>query len=623
MSIPYFSKNPYNQDERYCRQCHSTAFCTDVAQGDIICTNCGVVAQSHIPHLGPEWRDFDAPDDLAKGAASSARCGTVPVNESKYIGGLEPTTMTNSIYGEHYGHGSAELAAKEAKVRRSLIKTHRVVEAFIEKRWKKNLEDRKLDRIVDSDVRPDARGEEKMEREEESRFISEKWSVDRALLLHGTPDELPSQEDVKNQREYLSKKMDASQRKTSLDVYHAYKLVKGALQRLHLIDNTQVFTEIIEMVCRYASTKKSFSVRGVSTRVAKMDKKLAEQQKEWNKRRQMGAIGSAFIYLICKRNGLGRSLIEICNSFRVTDANIPFLVNKENLVKATHFSKAIKEVKLLFPDYVQSATLRASSHLLAETPTSASIQLESKGAQGNVLNLSEATSTANLIEHMMKKLNLSPTALTGITTIVLHCKQEAFDLGIGTKQIALIASVAVLVCDAGVIMQRLATKMIEPGNSVLGKGKHMRPNKKRKRIEVNKPPNSSQPSISTSDGKIVKEEPINSLCESVSKKSIKSDLFSYSPIPLINNDRAYWYEWTNEKPWDRGLKQIEASCNISGSSVQEFYKKKLYPRRKDLLELLQGSLIQENARVNKKLGCKVHMLFHNIAAAAPLMTVRF
>eukprot|EP00555_Chaetoceros_dichaeta_P009095 CAMPEP_0198255802 /NCGR_PEP_ID=MMETSP1447-20131203/5853_1 /TAXON_ID=420782 /ORGANISM="Chaetoceros dichaeta, Strain CCMP1751" /LENGTH=553 /DNA_ID=CAMNT_0043942277 /DNA_START=104 /DNA_END=1762 /DNA_ORIENTATION=+ len=553
MSVPYFSNTDFHQDEQTCRECFSSALSTDVAQGDVICTDCGVVAQSHNPYLGAEWRDFDTADDLAKGQASSARCGGVLVDESKYYGGLEPTMMSSSVFGGQYGHGSSERAAKEAKIRQNLLKTHKVVEVLMEKRWKKQIEKKQF--LADARKRKREEwgiGQDEEETEIEGAdqiqdplsMVPERWSLHRALLLHGRSDEIPSQyRDADSEREYLRGQMDASQRKASLDVYRANTSINGALLKLNLAETRKVFNDIMEMVCQYAAKKKGFTVRGVSTRVVKLEKKALEQQKECNKERQIAAVGSAFIYFICKKQRLGRSLTEICASFQVTNRNYP-LSSKEDLIKPTHCSKAMNEIKLLFPDFVQSVTLSASDH---STKSSVSSSVAQKTS--NRLHSNEISSTTNLIEHTMQKLNLPLTAVNAITALVLYCRQQqlASGHGSGTTKNTLIASVTVLVCGAGEKMQKLATDSIRSG-----KRKQIGQIRLRKRIKlengISPKPSfvSSMTAVNTDDDSSTKTMP-TSVAKVISMDT--DTLLSSSPIPITNDGRSYWYEWSREKTW--------------------------------------------------------------------------
>ena len=99
-SIAAAYKNYNDNDEelqnKQCRHCHTPSLLLDWAQGDRVCTNCGIVDEQHIRDDRPEWREFDDADDLAKGAPSRARCGMVPVDETRFLGGLEPTTLSKN-----------------------------------------------------------------------------------------------------------------------------------------------------------------------------------------------------------------------------------------------------------------------------------------------------------------------------------------------------------------------------------------------------------------------------------------------------------------------------------------------------------------------------------------------
>lgn len=621
MSVPYCTNTDFNQEHQTCRECLSSDLLTDVAQGDIICTNCGVVAQSHNAYLGAEWRDFD--DDA--GQASSARCGGVLVDESKYYGGLEPTMLSSSVYGGQYNHGG-ERAAKEARLRQNLLKTHKVVEGLIEKRWKKQIEKKKFlanarrRKREEGGCTQNCVGDEDTEIDEASEIqdlpsaVPLKWSLHRALLLHGESNEIPSQyRDAKSERDYLRAQMDTSQRKASLEVYRANKSLNSALLKLNLTENRNAFGDVMDMMCRYASKKRGFIVRGVSTRAARGDKKLLEQHKEWNKERQMAAIGSAFIYFVCKKHRLGRSLVEICSSFRVTDINYPLLL-KQDLIKPAHCSKAMNEIKLLFPDFVQSAT----SSALGVTPeTTTSLATSAAQSNSGMLHMNDVSSTTNLVEHMMRKLTLPPAAVKAIITLVLHCKQQQLSTGdgSGTKQSTLIASVAVLVCCAGAKMRKLATDSVHSE-----KRKRLVHIKPRKRIKLEKgiiPTPAFVPSmagVKVSPNKVTSASAANVTC-------LKTEVsLSRSPSPMPQVSRSHWQEWSHERTWARSLKLIEMSCNVSGKVIQEYYKNHLHPKRKDLLELLQKPGTQDsNTGATRKFAFKLNILLQQMAAAAPLM----
>jgi len=641
MTTPYLSNTDFNEDQQTCRECLSSSFFTDVAQGDAICTNCGVVAQSHIPYAGPDWREPDAADSSAK--VSSARCGGVLIDESKYYGGLEPTTMSTYVYGGI--HGCGQHVAKEARLRQSLVKTHKVVEALMEKRWKKQIEKKKFLAIARKRKREErgvGQDEEDTEIDGDCQIqdpistVPVKWSLYRALLLHGNSEETSHIKDADIERAYLRQNMDPNQRKISMDIYRAHKALNGALLKLNLAENRAAFDDIMDLICQFASKKRGFCVRGISSRPSKLDakdKKVIERHKEWNKARHIAAVSSAFIYFVCKKHRLGRSLADICASFQATDMKYTILLN-EDLIKPTHCSKAMNEIKSLFPDFVQT-TLSAHAPSVENVPSSAVLERTS-----NHLHMNDVASTTNLVGHMMQKLLLPPTAVKAVTMLVLHCKHQQLTTGngSGTKITTIIASVAGLVCSAGVKMQNIANDSIRSGKRK--QSVHIKP---KKRIKLEKSSLSKSSAVSPLTPKLekcisLKPLPVTSmtnvkvetgsvqnapLTPGANTTVLKTDiLFSRGPDPASSEGRTYWYEWSHERTWKRSISLIERSCNVSGKTVQDYYKKQIYPRRNTLLELLQTPDIQDSKTgVKKNRAHKLCILLRHIAAAAPLIDV--
>jgi len=62
--------------EKICKGCKSPAenFITNLSEGDIICTNCGTVQESHYITDDPEWNNYTNDDSSSK--ISGVRCGT-------------------------------------------------------------------------------------------------------------------------------------------------------------------------------------------------------------------------------------------------------------------------------------------------------------------------------------------------------------------------------------------------------------------------------------------------------------------------------------------------------------------------------------------------------------------
>eukprot|EP00978_Attheya_sp_CCMP212_P048119 scaffold475162_cov67-Attheya_sp.AAC.1 len=96
------SKSLEKEKTCMCGSCGSDKLWVDWAAGDRVCTECGVVQEEHVREEGAEWKDFGEAEDLVKGAPSAARSGMVPVDETRYHGGLQPTTLSRQAFGGAY-----------------------------------------------------------------------------------------------------------------------------------------------------------------------------------------------------------------------------------------------------------------------------------------------------------------------------------------------------------------------------------------------------------------------------------------------------------------------------------------------------------------------------------------
>ncbi|RLI12471.1 transcription initiation factor IIB, partial [Candidatus Bathyarchaeota archaeon] len=50
--------SPVSPRERRCPACGSTSLITDEEQGEVVCTQCGLVVETDLMDYGPEWRTF-------------------------------------------------------------------------------------------------------------------------------------------------------------------------------------------------------------------------------------------------------------------------------------------------------------------------------------------------------------------------------------------------------------------------------------------------------------------------------------------------------------------------------------------------------------------------------------
>lgn len=163
---------------------------------------------------------------------------------------------------------------------------------MIEKKSLENLREMELERSLE-------KKEAKVKIESDNVFATEKWSLSRALYLHGNEDEfgsfMPSQSYISYCKENQDalKQLDASNRNASLDVYRAYSLIISASNILSL--PLHVREESIHLVCQYAMRRNGFNVKGVSKR-SKEDGVDKKKLRDENKRKQIVSLCSAVVY---------------------------------------------------------------------------------------------------------------------------------------------------------------------------------------------------------------------------------------------------------------------------------------------------------------------------------------
>lgn len=652
----------YDPSQIRCNFCHSSEMFMDYSQGDAVCTSCGVVHAEKLQYDGAEWRDFSAVNDEDK--RNVARAGSV-VDESRWNGGLEPTSL-GPVFGGYSGDAERN--------RKRLNKVKKAVDFWMNRDFERRVNDSRLAIQIKGKRRNKSTGDEQdwtelgtNEHEQiarqriddlqssEKMLVSEKWSLDRALLLHGSDDEIPDRytggakpRDLEQERDSLLKRMDISQRKASADLYKNYSLLRGAIRRLNLQQNVGIVAEAMDVICKYVNLKGAFTVKGVSTKISTSpasvspakSKRIIEDHRKYNKARQMASLGAAFIYLICKKNGLGRTLAEICASLHFEDVDSSTsrkqsALQSQTFIKAKHCSKAMAEIRSLMPEYVQSVTMatgkptviQSSSNTIAVKSESNSLALSTSIAPHAASVCASGssnyatTSATNLVEHTMRKLQLSAASIASITNLVIYAKENIED---GNKPAVLVAAIAYLVCDAGAIMQKLAKQatimkdetkinIVESNNKSERKRKHIRPaghrhpSSKKRRVGQSKafiPLKVTSTDIDSQPSSVTPEpEPFDALSHSVEEKK------SSSPFPS-------WSEWNRQKSWGRSFEQIRACCSVSFAAMKDCYSKQIYPIRKELLIVLQKSFIQ-NTNLD---GCEVDIMIGNIAAAAPLMS---
>ena len=699
-------------NQEYCHHCHSTALRVDWKQGDRVCTNCGVVAEEHLLDDGPEWRDFNEAEDLAKGLPAAARCGLVPVDETKYIGGLQPTTLSKQPFGGVVG-GTAINGAdgyKLSSIRARLIATDRKLNRMTEKMHRRALEEAKLDLSIqqkrlrertllsngnehaddeiddddESSVRPEYDHLILQEEEDAHRMHAalhtNKWSLSRAILLHGTADEQEQLGENVCEEKYFLEKMDNSLKAAAKDLYNAYSMISHAARCLNLPE--KVLNETIHRLLRYASRRDGFLVKGVSSRISSSPLSLsphddgsgygtnatssdtntrdqtAEKRnaairrlREHNKLKQMGSLGSAILFLTARNLGWTRSLVEVCASFQVAGNNGDGdeFVDMADFIKPKHVFRAMNEIKTTFPDYAHSMAMNDAGYVEAHPMTqqeSAMSQAGLNAGQPSRNMKDSAEALANFVDHSLRRLQLPPVAEASIRTLFAHCRSEQIQMGqhSGTKLSTLCAAVTYFVCTAGAVMQKLAQQaktrsIASPQYLNMTVASTSRSQLKRARggpsttLEIPLAKKKAKTEPASCGPTNVTATACNEDDSDVRPYSVEDEPFDVFKHPVVEDQsekqyemRRMWDAWAEQMPWLRKLAEVEESCGVSRTVVMEFYRSNLYPRRKFLLGILKDSVSKEKTSVDPLYSLRdapfASMLLDNISTAAPLMTAK-
>ncbi|KAL7563204.1 hypothetical protein ACA910_014478 [Epithemia clementina (nom. ined.)] len=674
--------NDDDDETRRCRGCSSTALRVDWAAGDRVCTNCGLVDEGHLLEERPEWRDFDDDNDLAKrmgggGGGASNRCGLVPNNEARWIGGLQPTSLSKYICGRASSTSHA--------TRKQLIKNNQRMDRMVEKRHERDLKNAKLSIQIrkkqkeqqqkirqrkrrrryengdeyeeeeeddeeeennhynpyeDDEEGPDIRPELEhlLVQEEETALAataalySDKWSLDRAIRLFGSGHEVASLADQPNGHhnndehddqddhdatgDGLRQKLDSTLTNASQDLYAAYSMLSQCAQRLELPD--RVTNEACALLCQYAARRDGFTVRGVSTQFKKAkagtkqkpqlklslssssskhqqqqqqqatveEKRARESLRQFNKFKQIGSLVAALVFYTARNLNHARSLVQVCASVdtppavqeflnSVADGNDDEGKKKDPFIKKKHCSKAMNEIRQVLPDFARSMAA-------ATLPGSCG---GASGTNGSADGTVPTASAESCVEHMARKLRLPPVAEASIRVLVAYCQKqddndddkshkntaaESSNLLLDTrKRFIMCAAISYFICQMGEIMQTLAQQACASDNA----RPIIVPRQKKRKVEKRVSTGSSE----RDDGH--GESTMNLFSDEDDAKAAAMEHRAYEM-------RRVWDAWREQTTWRRQLAEIERVADVSVSSVEEYFKNTLYPKRKALLEAL-------------------------------------
>jgi len=649
-----------------CRSCNSSSIVTDWKQGDRVCTRCGVVAEERLRDDRPEWKNFCEAEDIVKnkGAPSNARSGLVAVDETRYVGGLQPTLLSTDAFGANVG------GYKLANIRKQLKTTNRRLDHLVQKAHKRALQDARLERRVrlkmektnsasngntnsntnsnsneehDHDTHdPIGRPEFDMvvlqEEEDLNRLqaaiYADKWSLDRAIFLHGNSTEETDAAATATatgsgtaNREDLLSTMDKPLRDASRDLYTAYAMITRAARTLTLPN--RVVDESVHRLVQYAVRRDGFSVRGVSSRLPKaanantnngkedkdQRKIAAKRLREYNKAKQISSLGAAILFLTARNLGWTRTVLETCDCFR------PSLEHPSNnneatdtatatttivSIKAKHCFRAINEIKTYFPEYTRKpAAGDPNSNHSRSTTTHTTTTTTTTTTATTTNDDSIYVSASNFADHFVRNLHLPPVAEASVRALLVHCRHEQITLGhnSGTKMATLCATVVYFVCTAGAAMQKAAERQVNGNGNSNGNGSAASPQRAESLKNARKdattttttiPIGSTKDDSNTNSDTSDEDEDDDSNIDN-DNDAKPFDVFTHGPIvdnqveTLEYEMRRMWDAWAKQMPWSRSLLQIEQACgnnNVSINTVLKLYKSDLYPRRERLLDVL-------------------------------------
>jgi transcription initiation factor TFIIIB Brf1 subunit/transcription initiation factor TFIIB len=567
-SLPTSPASNHSDDPR-CLSCQSTALRVDWAQGDRICTNCGLVAEESVVDDRPEWRD-----------PAVARCSLVAVDEMMYFGGLQPTNLSARAYGAP--------TRTSISTRKRLISANRRSHRTMEKMHAKAIENTKLslkirekgtgETLEDDSLRPEIDQMLQMEEEGANRLhtilYSGKWSLQRAVRIFGSETDMATLsahlEDDDDALDNVDQKLDQTLRKASQDLFNAYSTMIQSAHKLQLPE--RVVNETSCLLSKYAAIRDGIRVRGVASQLArnqnnqKNAKEARAVLREYNAAKQSGALCIALIFFTSRKLGSPRTLSDILSA--VSSVQQSFLTETDGpLVKKKHCTKAMAEVKEVFPDLARA--------IAAITPPSESTKS------------SDAANVISLCEHITSKLRLPPVADACVRSLVVYWLHHNEIQG---KIATVCGAMTVFVCSAGQIMQKLASQAAVISIKRKLNGVNSRDSK---RLKI------KEEGVSTDPGHNQAEE-----MDAINERDF--DVFDSKITSTVSvEQRAYemrrvWDAWSEQQSWTRSLVDIEHACGVAKQKLVQYFEQSVFPVRKILLSILRDSVMGKETSADSR-----------------------
>jgi hypothetical protein len=310
-----------------------------------------------------------------------------------------------------------------------------------------------------------------------------------------------------------------------------------------------------------------------------------EKLRDYNKRKQMSSLASALLFLDARKHGHQRSLQEVCATFQSTPPINGSTGNaKEAFVMGKHCSKAMNELRVLFPDYMRSVSFNGNN-------------------------------TGNFVEHATSRLELPPVAIASIQVLVQKLLVVE-DSNRGNIS-AVCAAVTLFVTMAGDVMQRLARQAVPSFES----------SPAAKRLKTSEDDDDEDDDEDDDDDSDNAED--KKPTSTPKKRKGRFDIFAYpavlekqDPLHSTYEMRQMWDAWAEQMPWIRSVSQIEQSCKVSKSVILDYYRTKLFPQRAELLSALQHQAADTTGSSAQHLRStpRATVLLSKIPSATPLLT---
>jgi TFIIB zinc-binding len=610
---------------RDCRFCTASSIRTDWAQGDRVCTSCGVVQEEHIIDRGPEWRDYGDNDDHP--TAFVARCSLQP-NQDHSTTTWSRSVFLSGVNGARSNHPVAQrlrkihltierrmemqqkntLSAAALKIKlarkqlqRNPLRSNSVVKLEVT-RMTTDVDTENTDTVTttmneeEEDVpdygssvewieeeRPVSEFEQVLLQEERrvaqqrQALYARKWSLDRAKRLFGIDASNTEMEDE-----------DAVLQQAARDVYTCYELLCQAGPTLQL--PVTLIEEAAGWLCQYAARRDGFKVKGIASSTASGARSSKEEKstlREAHKLRQMAALCAASVFWIARERQRPRTLVAICQSIRIGNGAT---------VARKHCSRALQELKRCFPSF---APVPAAISCIQNGV--AAMQQEPKDTTWS----RRVESIRSRVEHLLHPLQLPPVAEAAIRyLVVVQCCEGPPEstLADARKLATRCAALTYLVCSAGRTLQRLAQQtQAQPSAPRLWSGRAA----------------SSERDATSIDSLRV------------------TDAMDEEENEDVAEQRAYemrrmWDAWSEQLPWERSGRLLESAR----AALLDEYQQRVFPQRVLLLQTLRD-VVQDRAsctteeeevasvleleRVLLEKTPLAPVLLSHIAMAAPLM----